>query len=176
MHQLVLVLAMDIPQSESIYQLKEEDLKFLKIFQSLGFLPFKLTTNEGNLARNAGIGLFIFLVSLVLLRCFLLSSEQRFIVLFFLDIITLLTDQIYTQFMRKTQMKLFTMIGEIDQKIEKELLMKHILQTVNLSLHRKFKIKWIIYTAASLYYPVKQLVLNDLSMEFFDALFRIFSW
>lgn len=167
---------MDIPQNQSIFHLTAEDLKFLKIFQTLGFLPFKLTTNEGNLARNAAITLLISLVSFVLLRCFLLSNERRFIVLFFLDIITLLADQIYTQFVRKKQIKLFTMIGKIDQMVEQELQMKKKLRTVNLVLHKKFIIKWIFYIAASLYYPIKQLMLNDLSMEFYDSLFRIVSW
>ena len=167
---------MDIPQSESIFNLTTENLRFFKIFQTFGFLPVKLQTNEGNFAKLASIGLFIFLVSLVLLRCFLLPNEKQFIVLFFLDIITLLIDQIYTQVMRKTQIKLFTMIGEIDQKIEQELRMKHKLQVLNSSLNQKIKIKMILYSAASLYYPVKQLVLNDISMQFFDALFRIISW
>ncbi|KAL7035368.1 hypothetical protein ACKWTF_008343 [Chironomus riparius] len=170
------VQAMDIPQSENIFNITTESLKFLKIFQTLGFLPFKLNTNEGNFGRNASICLFIFLISFVLLRCFLLPDEKQFIVLFFLDIITLFADQILTQFMKKTQIKLFKMIGEIDQKIEMELRMKHKLEALNIRLHQKFKIKWLLYSAGSMYYPIKHLIFDNFSMKFFDAIFRIISW
>ena len=167
---------MDIPQSESIFNLTNENLKFLKIFQTFGFLPFKLKSNEGNFAKRASIGLCLFLMILVPLRCFLVQNEMQFIILFLLDIVTLLADQIYTYKMRNRYIQLFTSIGEIDQKIEKELRMKHKLESLNLSLHKKIKTKWILYSIACFYYPIKLLIMNNLSMQFLDTLFRIISW
>lgn len=153
-----------------------ENCKFLRIFQILGFLPFRLKSNDGNFAKYTSIGLFVLIVSLTFVRCFVPHNKIELVFLFAWDIATILLDIISTYFLRKRYEKLFTLISEIDEIFWKKLYMKEELEARNSKFHKKLLIVWIMYCILNFYYPFKELLENDFSTFFYDSLFRIISW
>jgi hypothetical protein len=96
--------------------------------------------------------------------------------LFSWDIVTLIIGQFCTYLTRSKHVSVFKLVGEIDDKINSNLLMRDALMRENVKTHRKIVIPWAIYALFNLYYPVTQVIKGDFSMQFFDSLFRILMW
>lgn len=159
-----------------IFSLTKEDIKFLRILQVSGFLPFKLKKDEKNFAHYARVILIIFLILFVAFRWLILHSEIILVIFFIWDVIILLCDQVCTVLTKNRQMKILRLIGEIDDRIEREVHMRNELKGVNVKMQRKIALMWIFYAIFTLYYPVVQLLRLEFTTLFFDSIFRIISW
>lgn len=159
-----------------IFSLTEENIKFLRIFQILGFLPCKLKKDEGNFAHYSRVILIIFLALFVAIRWWLIHSDLVLVILFLWDILTLFSGQIYSVSIKTRQTEILRLIGEIDERIEHKLHMGNDLRKSNVKMQRKIALIWTFYALFMLYYPVSRILENDFSMLFIDSIFRLITW
>lgn len=154
----------------------QENIKFLRVFQIFGVLPFKLNEKEKNFAEWSRVILILFLIFLIIIRGILIHSELTLLILFLWDVMTLLTGQLCMIFTKKREKDILKLISEIDGKIEFELHMRKNLELDNVKMQRKIATTWLIYSVLMLYYPISRQLKNDASTLFFDSVFRIISW
>jgi hypothetical protein len=166
----------EVKMDHNIFKLSRQNIAFLRIFQRFGFLPHKLVYGESEHAKCAAWGLVILLIFISALRLILIETEVQQTLLFLWDILALLICQVRAYFMSKRHVNLLKLLGEIDERVSKNLGLKNRLEVENARVHRRLIVVWIFYGVINLYYPLTKIIKMDFSMAFFDALFRIFTW
>lgn len=163
-------------EKSNIFNISVENLKFLKIFQTLGFLPIKLKSNESDFSKLASFAIFVLAILMLIARYFLKPVDLALVILFAFDSGLFMLSQLLSWFMHERQKTFLRILGEIDGKIVDILGMGDSLRKQNVKMQRNFVTVWIIFAVASLYFPSIKYVHENHSPAFFDSLFRALSW
>ena len=162
--------------SQNIFNLSEENLRFLRMFQVFGVLPVNLRANEKSFAKIASYALSLFLVFLVALKFFATNDKPFLVLLFGYEIFMTFVGQLSNWSSMKKQKTFFKILGEIDERFKSVLNLRKDLVTANLKLQRIFVIVIFFYAIGSLYFPVNEAVTEGFSAGFFDACSAVLTW
>jgi hypothetical protein len=160
----------------NVFNLSQENLSFLRIFQFLGFLPLKLKENEKIYGMIAFHTLTVFVVFLAILKYFVNVSEPFLVILFGWEIIMLLLGQVLTYQSTYRQRGFLKLLGEVDERFKKVLSKSEDLMKGNVNMQRAFVLTWTIYIFGSLYYPISRILRGDFSAKLFDSLSHVVTW
>lgn len=166
----------NMKSSQNVFNLSEENWRFLRMFQVFGVLPVNLRANEKSFAKIASHALSLFLVILVALKFFATNDKPFLVLLFGYEIIMNFVGQLSTWNSMNQQKTLFKLFGEIDERFKSVLNLRKELVTANLKVQRICVIVMVFYAIGSLYFPVNKAIREGFSAGFFDACSAILTW
>ena len=166
----------NMKSSQNVFNLSEENLRFLRMFQVFGVLPVKLTANENSFAKIANHAVSFFIVCLVALKFFAVNDNVIFVLLFGHVIFTISLGQFCNWNSINQQKTFLKLLGEIDERCRNVLNLRKELLKENQKLQRKFVVVMASYAIGSLYFPVYQAITGGFSAIFIEACCAIITW
>lgn len=161
---------------KSNVKLSPENLRFIRSFQVLGFLPIRLGENESEFASFASLAQVLIVGLLLVARFFIEVVDWPIVIVFSFDSAALLLSNLQSWLMREQQKMFWKVLGEIDERIVNVLDMRCSLRQLNVRLQRIFLAFWIVYAAGSIYFPLAKFFNESFSPAFIDQLLRAITW
>lgn len=157
----------------NIYNLTVESLNFLKVFQTIGFLPIKMAHNDRFNFYISSILLMVITIVITALRFMYPINNIMMTALFLWDINTILFGMIVNVVTIKRQKSVMKLFGEIDSNAIKLKSLWNQLKKGNVKFHQQLVGTWIVFLTFTLYGPISIALKADYSEQFYDSLFRI---
>lgn len=157
----------------NIYNLTVESLNFLKVFQTIGFLPIKLVHNDRFNFYISSILLMVITIVITALRFMYPINNIMMTALFLWNINTILFGMIVNVVTIKRQKCVMKLFGEIDSKAIKLKSLWNQLKKGNVKFHQQLVVTWMFFLTFTLYGPISKAVNSDYSEQFYDSLYHI---